>query len=217
MPLFGETININLGPLVEIPPGRRIHIVVHHFRWQSIHVNIQIGIAEGHQGHAEHHGIGRSSRRSQRHHERTDIHAAERFFQTQFCESDFFGQRLEFEVGVWQAGDDLSVYGPAVAGETVHRPVALLVNDVLQRAAGFVIGPFGKPVALKRHPPPFLKRSFRRTIPKIGGPNLPHRIEYLLVEIRWKIGFFREVGVAADGRVGVAGVCQANCRGSHPK
>ena len=71
---FGKAIDVQMGLAVEVPPGWGVHIVVDHGCGDTVGVDIQVGVAEVHQSHAEHDGVARAVGGSQGHDHRSEVH-----------------------------------------------------------------------------------------------------------------------------------------------
>ena len=127
-------------------------------------------------------------RRAQRNHHGTDVHSRKWLTELEFGAADFFGQRLQAESIVWSAGRDFSVHTAAMTRKTVHRPVAIIVNDILQRFARIITGPIGQAIAIERHLPTLLRRGLFRFAAKWLRPTGPNLVKRRLIEIRWQEG-----------------------------
>jgi hypothetical protein len=204
-PLPSETIDIELGFAMKMPPWGGIHIVVSHRGGRTVGNNIEIGVAKVHQSYAKHHGISHAIARSQRHKHAADIHAAQFSSCEQFYRSGVVGEGLEGIPRIGGARIGLPSDGSAMAGKAVHRPDAVR-HHILQRFGG-IFDTRRESIPLEGHFPPLFGGRLLGPLFERGGPDLPHFGESRLVKVSGQIGFF---GLESDKPFSAASLAKAD-------
>ena len=195
-----EAVGIEARLAAGMPPGGRVHVVMHEVEPRRPLHDVEIRVAVPHERDAEDDSVRRAIRRAERQEQRAHVHVAKRFPLLHLHEADLLGERLERVVGVWQPRDRLSLDLPLVAGEAAHRPAAVAAHDILHGPGG-VARVRRQAIPFHRHPPPLLDRRPLRPAPQRLRPERPELVEDLLVEVGRQIGLL-EQELAAPGGIG---------------
>ncbi len=184
---------------MEVPPGRRVVIVVRQRRWKTS-LPIQIGVAKRQQHNAKHDGVRGPVCRPKGYQHRSRFHPARRLSEALFRFMDLFSQRFQRVERVWDAWVRLTGDFALMARQAIHRPIAFFVNDILQRPMARIVRPLDQSVSRIGHLAPLVGR--RRLSLRLQRflPGLPQLVEHLLIEIGRQIGLFQQESITALSR-----------------
>lgn len=93
-----------------------------------------------------------------------------------------------------------------MAGETIHRPTAAFIDDVLQRLTRVVVGPGGQAVSTVGHLPTLIRRRLPGSLLQRRRPGFPNLVKRLLIKVGRQIDLIDEEVVTAADRI-IVGWC----------
>ncbi len=131
-----------------------------------------------------------------RNYQGSQVHPREFLLLSDFRLANLFREGFQGQLGIGCSRDHSPGDLASVTCETVHRPLALLVDHVLQGFSRIVFGPGGETVPQEGEFPASLGGCSGGLRAKWFGPDAPYFIEGFLIEIRREVGLLRQQLIA---------------------